>query len=525
MLEYDRMARYIVIGSGPNGVACASALLSTGDSVTMIDVGKDLAQERQGRVAALGAVAPTHWTSADRQWLTEPLTETQATLPVKRLFGDAFMYENSGLVMDPGKTPNDFALRPSHALGGLSRVWGATLARLGASDLVDWPFSAAELAPHYDEVERLIPMMTGARLATSIIADAPEPKFPLSPQAAVILDRWQKHQARLAELGASVTPARIAVARGCRLCGMCLHGCAYGQIFTSADWVRTEHRGFTYRAGLRALRIEEDKDIVRVSCATSDAGYVTFSADRLFLAAGVLGSTRLVLASRPDWRTPVTLHDSQYFLLPFLTPIRHRSGIPVLTLSQIFLSLSDESVSARRVHTQYYAYNDIYAAQIASRFGSLRDVGLVRRFADLLGRHFVLAQGYLHSQESASAQLILTGDPGSRALAAQIIASPETRPSLRRVWRRLARIGHMAGMIALPALGQVAAFGSGYHCGATFPMSGQPRAGGSDLLGRIAGWKRIHLVDASCWPDIPSGPVTLTGMANSDRIARQAAAL
>jgi choline dehydrogenase-like flavoprotein len=40
----------------------------------------------------------------------------------------------------------------------------------------------------------------------------------------------------------------------------------------------------------------------------------------------------------------------------------------------------------------------------------------------------------------------------------------------------------------------------------------------SDLMGRPAGLKRVHLVDASTFPTIPATTITYTIMANSDRI-------
>ena len=49
---------YAVIGSGPSVMACASALLEAGAHVTLIDVGRDLAPEREAKRAALAAQKP-----------------------------------------------------------------------------------------------------------------------------------------------------------------------------------------------------------------------------------------------------------------------------------------------------------------------------------------------------------------------------------------------------------------------------------------------------------------------------------
>ena len=53
-------------------------------------------------------------------------------------------------------------------------------------------------------------------------------------------------------------------------------------------------------------------------------------------------------------------------------------------------------------------------------------------------------------------------------------------------------------------------------------MRTRPRAGEADTLGRPLSSRRIHVIDSSCFPSIPSGTVTLTAMANAYRIASAA---
>jgi choline dehydrogenase-like flavoprotein len=43
----------------------------------------------------------------------------------------------------------------------------------------------------------------------------------------------------------------------------------------------------------------------------------------------------------------------------------------------------------------------------------------------------------------------------------------------------------------------------------------------TDVFGRLPGWKRVHLVDASVFPSIPATTITLTAMANAHRIASE----
>ena len=60
-----------------------------------------------------------------------------------------------------------------------------------------------------------------------------------------------------------------------------------------------------------------------------------------------------------------------------------------------------------------------------------------------------------------------------------------------------------------------------YHFGGSFPHGVSRSAAGTDVLGRLAAWDRIHLVDASVFPDVPATTFTLTIMANAHRIASE----
>jgi choline dehydrogenase-like flavoprotein len=54
-------------------------------------------------------------------------------------------------------------------------------------------------------------------------------------------------------------------------------------------------------------------------------------------------------------------------------------------------------------------------------------------------------------------------------------------------------------------------------------MRAQPGAFESDSLGRPSGWSRVHVVDASVLPAIPSTTITFSVMANAHRIGWQTA--
>ena len=53
-------------------------------------------------------------------------------------------------------------------------------------------------------------------------------------------------------------------------------------------------------------------------------------------------------------------------------------------------------------------------------------------------------------------------------------------------------------------------------------MRARPASGESDTLGRPIPARRVHVVDASCFPSVPGGTITFPAMANAYRIATAA---
>ena len=489
----ETQCEFLVIGSGPSGVAAAAAVLDAGRTVAMLDIADDLSAAARTRIAGLAQQEPDTWQAVDRRWMQDA-ADVRA-VPLKNLFGETFMYDQRN------ELPRGFDQWPSRALGGLSRVWGATLKRLDASGFADWPVTGAEMAPHYAAVEALLGDIGP----------------PMSGEAGRLLREWQSRAGELNGLGARVMPSALAVARDCKRCGMCLTGCPYGYIFSTDHLIERyrNHPRFRFYPGLAVRHMVEREGRIELLAEAHDGLLHRYAAGRVFVAAGPLATARLMLASFGQPGEELVLRDSQYFLLPFFSS-RRAGGEDAHVLSQLFLQFLHQGAP---IHAQLYGHNAHYGPAIAARLGLLGQV--VRPLTSWLGRHLVVAQGYLPSELSGTAHLSLAQD------ALRIVPRPSslTRPALRGVGEALARIGRLAKLRTLPALLEQTGIGRGYHSGATLPMTKRPIGWQTDTLGRARGLERVHVVDASVWPNIPSGPVTLTTMANAHRIASDAARL
>jgi choline dehydrogenase-like flavoprotein len=525
---------YCVIGSGPSGVACARALLDQGATVHMVDGGVVLEAERAERVAIMGGRQPSEWAADDLAFIKEGTSSSRAGIPLKRLYGSDFPYQQAEEQLR--LSLHGVGVKASIAQGGFSNVWGAAMLPYPDAELVGWPFGASRLADHY----RAVAAFTGLAgvqddLATVFPLYVEQPTaLQLSRQAQRLLARLEARRVPLQRAGWLFGRSRLAVqeveaeARRCVRCGLCMYGCPYRLIYNSSATLQQlrAHPRFTYQPDTLVESIREtvtDTIITARNRLTGEA--ITITAIRAYLAAGVIPSTQILLRSLSLYDRPVTMLDSQYFLVPLLglSGTRNVRGEELHTLSQLFLELTDPSVSPHGVHLQFYSYNDLIGEVVRGAFGRMAGFldSLVR---SLEGRMLVL-QGYLHSNHSGTIAIELRRDSGGDRLLVQGHPRTETRRVIRRVLRKLARHATDLGMLPLLPLTKVADPGRGFHTGGTFPMREQPQDLETDDLGRPRGWRRLHVVDSTVLPTIAAPTITYTVMANAHRIGWESACL
>src|SRR3989440_1083646 len=513
---------FVVVGSGPAGVACAHALLQQGARVTMLDAGLDLESDRKASVAHLRSTSPQSWDAPSLRFIREGVSVEAGGIPLKMAYGSSFPYR------EPAPMPTaryGAEGKPSFARGGLSNVWGASVMPFRTEDMAGWPITAQDLEPHSRAVLDLIPY--------SARRDGLEELFPLysddanalktGRQADSLLRDLEAARSRLKEHGVRFGASRLAVDASCVYCGLCIYGCPYGYIYNSTETLDRlrEHPGFTYRPGVLVQRIRETGPHVEVSGVTVDRPTpFSLTVDKVFLACGVFSTARIVLASLEAFDQPVQAADNCYFLLPLLRYRNEKetSREALHTLAQVFLEVLDPAVGPQTAHLQIYTYNDLFREQIRNMLG-LADplLGAIASRA-VLGR-LLLIQGYLHSDLSPGLNVSLSRD-GRLSIAVE--PNRKTQPALAALRRRLwAERGAMRAVPVSPAM-RVGKPGRGFHTGGTFPMRSRPRSLETDVIGRPHGFTRVHLVDSSTFPTLPATTITLSVMANAHRIGTAA---
>ncbi|MGH8550925.1 MAG: GMC oxidoreductase [Methylococcales bacterium] len=514
----------IVVGSGPAGVACASALLDRGLPVLMLDAALDLEVEAARHVKALASTACSSWPEESVSVLTSRRRAISGDVPLKYVFGSDYPYRVPTGAVDIAQH-GARALR-SYAVGGLSQAWGATILPYADDDIADWPVRSAELNPHYEAAMRLMPLSAEDDDLSRVFPLFTTARASLAPsrQAEQLLNTLARHRDELRQRGITFGRARLAIHasgtdRGCRLCGFCLNGCPYGAIYSAAHTLKQLLRrsGFIYRPGVVVQQVTEHTDRVVIVLVDLAAGRSeVIEGCRVFLGCGFLNTTALVMDALSPCAEPVRLPSSQAFLVPFWmdTSVRDVAAEAQHTLSQVYLHLDRREVTSRRVQLQFYTYNDLLPLVLDKPL--LKSLWrLIPSMKSRVIDRLIVVQGFLHSSDSDPLELTRS-EHGRFMLRGQI--SARTRATVKRVVRTLFRErSSIGGTVLLPLL-TFSQPGQSFHNAGGFPMAADTKPGQSDLLGRPNGLRRVHIIDAAAFPSVPATTITLTVMANAHRI-------
>jgi len=161
-----------VVGSGPAAAAVVQALLSAGQRVCVLDVGRTLEPERDALRREMASAEPEQWAADLPARARGDYACTPEGLEVKTQFGSD--YSSRLPEGTAGVDFGDVALSASVASGGLSNIWGAAILPYREHDIADWPLKLGDLLPHYRAVSRL----------TSCTGDVGDPLGELFPPVA-----------------------------------------------------------------------------------------------------------------------------------------------------------------------------------------------------------------------------------------------------------------------------------------------------------------------------------------------------
>jgi choline dehydrogenase-like flavoprotein len=302
----------VVVGSGASGGWVAKQLTEAGLRVAVLEAGRKL----DPAVDFTDHKRPFEMPRRGNRYSSRATREDQK---IQSQTAQCNEYTNHLFVKDtelPYTTPKDrpFNWIRSRHVGGKSITWGRQSYRLSDLDLkaasrdgfgVDWPLDYAELAPHYERVERFV----GISGQAEGLPQLPDSIF--LPPMDLTCGEQHVRKAMKAKMGRTLTIGRTAILTAnhngrakCHFCGPCDHGCATGSYYSSP--------ASTLPAAEKTGRVTVIPNAVVSHIEVNDLGKCksVYYVDRLtrahrevpakvvVLCASTLESTRIMLNSR-----------------------------------------------------------------------------------------------------------------------------------------------------------------------------------------------------------------------------------
>ena len=519
------MKKLIVIGSGPAGVSASTALLKRGYKVTMLDVGRNIEENIATKISIFRKkkdIEPDHF----KNTFLKNVNDVDINgVQEKKIFGSSYANKLSKFFKINKK---NILIYMSFATGGLSNLWGRLMMPLTKNDIKEWPLAEKSLDKYYKEILKFVPL-TGRK-------DSLEALLPLyanhlysmklSDQAKLLDKKLQKNKSYLRSQGFMFGQSRLAACfdgsfKGsgkCTECGLCLHGCIYDDLYSSAWTVKKliQNNNFEYITGHIVDYFETKNNKLHIHTNSDlDDSLKVFIADKVFLAAGSIASTRIVMKSKKIFNQKINLKVSDFYVMPSLTFFSSKNVVrqKLNSCCQYFIQIYDKKIDNKLINLQIYTYTDYYI-----NFFQKYLKGFYPFFKPLINfilNRFIVIFCYIHSENSSHMELQLSKN---NVLNIEGKYNPKSLKIFTRLKSKLFRSSFKTGIVPIPFFNGMQRIGNSVHYGGSMPMSKKSEFLNTDHYGTVAGFKNLHVVDSSIFPTIPSTSPTFVIMANAYRI-------
>lgn len=524
--------KVVVVGSGLAAVGTIRALVSRGIRPTVLDIGDTLPHAQQNLRRRLAALDPKDWSEADWTNIRANDGNYGRVVPKKLVLGSDYFYAGGAMNSTPTSGPRPGLPPWSGARGGFSVGWGAAVLPPAKSDLDDWPITHGELMSNARNAILGIPVSEPVDELTEVfgrVGDDIYPVLKLTPGQERLLrimqETSQKDVTKKTLVGQSrlLTDTRHWSQTSCRHCGSCSSGCVYGSIYSAEhdfeQWILREQIEYFDQA--EVIKISETNRVATVFFRSA-SHFQSIDADRVFLAAGAVSSARVLVNSSPVDITSITLYRTGGVIQLFVGTRRFEHSWPQMnTQTSHLLELLRPEISPRWAHVQVGQPNELVLQRLGIR--GWANPNLRERIASEVACRMVTTMLNVNSELGPTYELRFErGKDGLHSVMTTQSWPDHARRRTHQFAREVTRFMRNCGFKRFPFAKQDSTASTGYHFGASFPMSHNPTSAfETDTLGRPFGWERTHVVDTSILPSIPASGIGLIVMANAHRIALQ----
>lgn len=514
---------YVIIGSGPAGIAAALKL--EGRDTCIVDVGEEplsvfpfASLEKALETGQIRELLGEQWEMLSN--LANPLRchpKLRARAIRHTMQGEPFqVIDADGKLIVRG--------RGSFAAGGMANAWGGQLLRYTEDDLSeagDWPISASDLACHYADLEARIGISGELDDMTSFLGpiDAMLPPFHGVPVADYLLRKYAAKRDLHGGPRLKIGRPRLAVLTRPH-CGRPAYDFGETEFFTSTHGgiynprhtlsELCQRAQITYLGGHKLIAFHEYADYVEIEIeVVRSRQRRILRARHLLLGCGTIQTTRLVLLNRAQAGRSLPFIDHPPSLLPIFFPACFGSRLPTRSFPIQLIGTMD-GCGERDMISFYYPAGMLWSdllPDIPLPMNAARSV-----LAGVIGGMLV-AQIWEISRPSAGNRMCVEADGTVRINYAE-------RQPYSKLPFLLAALRALGGM-SLRSLAAMPLPSWGFHHAATLPMRFDPEPFETHTDGRLWDSRRVRVIDGSVLPSLPAKNHSLTIMANSARIAEQ----
>lgn len=523
----------LVVGSGASATSAAYPLVRQGLSVLMLDVGNVDTQ-----YSPLIPNAPfSELRRSDHQQHRYFLGDEFEGIPFGKIRVGAQLTPPRGFIqkdteaLTPLRTTS-FSGLESLALGGLAAGWGGVAVQFDDQDLAGYPIKYRDLAPHYEAISARIGI-SGARddlLPFYGDCSSLQPPLDLDSAGETILSRYEKKRQRLNRRGVYLGRPRLAALsrplgkrRGQEYRDMDYYTDVGQSVFRPAFAVEElqDLPNFRYMKPYLVERFAElgRGDGVQVHAKHTETGSVeTFRTRRLILAAGTLGTARIVLRSLDRYGTPVPVLANPYTYVPCINTAmlgkvaRDRRH----SLTQLGFIFKPDASRESSAYGQAYSYRSLLLFKLAKE--SFLPVPAGFRISRELLNAFVIFGIHHEDRPSPEKHCVLCRRERGRDEGLEVNYRTDADTERRQTRTEKALLRGFRELGCWPIKRIRPGNGSSIHYGGTVPMAEE----GGELTVtpscRLRGTKSVYLADGSVLPYLPAKALTLTLMANAERV-------
>jgi hypothetical protein len=267
----------------------------------------------------------------------------------------------------------------------------------------------------------------------------------------------------------------------------------------------------TYREGLlvKSWRRKDSELIVRAQ-TVGKGETVDLPCKKLVLAAGAVGSARLVLQTKKDTRTELDLLDNPALQFPFVFPSRIGAKLEVDAFGLTQLNLVYDSQNLEKIlQGSLLEVTSPSRAEFFHHFpwAAHDNLRLIRHVLPAL----IVLQLFLPADASNAAKLSLKEDGRLRIQAEKDRIDPEILKDILKIFRRLGAFSSVSRVVHVPK-------GQSIHYAGTLPMRAVPKESYTcDRNGELYGEPDVFVVDGSVFPALSAKNYSLALMANAMR--------